>query len=301
MSKSEKKASEKGQDEHQNDSVYDFLYCDTPRIGSFLAQFDDAGHLQTLTQREGVTLGVKRGFKLALGGGATIVGTGGSGNLALERGPSQEGSESVDRVYDPLWTNARTFLDFIYEKEMIHKISEASLGSFVLVSGDLTIIDMSLYKHILANPVLKKRLVEEDELIPTPSRAQRRARNSEPAMTPKALGMELMPIFPLTAQATINSGDELTWATLAPSCMTVQAGDLLLQHGVKIPGSWHMLAILDSKPEAELEEGDPVDSRLLPIASALAGLIPTMRQLLGRPSTSYGVTPLLIFRDVSGQ
>jgi hypothetical protein len=37
-------------DEPQNDSVYDFLYQDVRRVGSFLDQFDVAGHLQQIVQ-----------------------------------------------------------------------------------------------------------------------------------------------------------------------------------------------------------------------------------------------------------
>jgi hypothetical protein len=106
MSTSEEKASSEAQDARENDSVYDFIYCDTPRIGPFLAQFDDAGHLQKVIERETAEKGTARGFKLNLGGGATILGTGGSGNVGIEGGPAVKGSEASERIYDPLWTNA---------------------------------------------------------------------------------------------------------------------------------------------------------------------------------------------------
>jgi hypothetical protein len=72
MSKKDEKASEKELDEPQNDSVFDFLYCDSRRIGSFLAQFDDSGHLEKIVQRESAAKSAKRGYEFNVSGGATI-------------------------------------------------------------------------------------------------------------------------------------------------------------------------------------------------------------------------------------
>jgi hypothetical protein len=72
MSKNEEKALEKELDALENDSVFDFLYCDSGRIGSFLAQFDDSGLLEKVIQRESASRGVKRGLELSVGGGATL-------------------------------------------------------------------------------------------------------------------------------------------------------------------------------------------------------------------------------------
>jgi hypothetical protein len=78
MSKSDVEASAKEQDaDPKSDSVYDFLYNDRQRVGSFLAQFDNYGHLQQIIQRETAQKATKRGFKFNLGGGATVLGTGG--------------------------------------------------------------------------------------------------------------------------------------------------------------------------------------------------------------------------------
>jgi hypothetical protein len=88
----------------QSDSVYDFLYYDARRIGSFLAQFDDSGHLQQVRQSDTARKGNKRGFKITAGAGAPLVGT---GNVGFETQPYDTGSESSERIYDPLWSNAR--------------------------------------------------------------------------------------------------------------------------------------------------------------------------------------------------
>jgi hypothetical protein len=132
MSRSVEKASEGEPEESQNDSVFDFLYCDSSRIGSFLAQFDDSGHLKEVRQRETASKGRKRGFEVSVGGGAMLAGTGGSGSLGIKRAPSEEGSEGSERVYDPLWANVLTFLDSLAINDLLaDDISKAGIGQFI--------------------------------------------------------------------------------------------------------------------------------------------------------------------------
>lgn len=123
MSQTESGASEAEPGEPGSDSVYDFLYHDARRVGSFLAQFDDAGLLQQVTQSEGAYRGSKRGWKAAAGGSMPTVG---SINVSAERGPEKGAFEASERVYDPLWTNARTLLDFLGERGMVRRELEGA-------------------------------------------------------------------------------------------------------------------------------------------------------------------------------
>jgi hypothetical protein len=99
MSSSENEASDEEPDAPENDSVLDFLYHDVRRVGSFLAQFDVAGHLRQVTQTEGVVRSQSRGFRFAAGGEVPLVG---SANLDVSRTPQSGGSEASERIYDPL-------------------------------------------------------------------------------------------------------------------------------------------------------------------------------------------------------
>ncbi|MGP0092677.1 MAG: hypothetical protein ACLPKB_22475 [Xanthobacteraceae bacterium] len=191
MSKNGEKASIKAPEEHQKDSVFDFLYCDTRRIGSFLAQFDDAGHLEKVIQRESLTKGVKRGVELSLGGGASLAGTGGSGNVAFKRGPSDEGAEASERIYDPLWTNARTFLDYLHGADLLHRnVSKTRIGQFTLLSGSLAIFDLSTLRSAWEQPYIRNLLkigMEGGTALPQPlSRQQRRASGKHPTSSDQA-------------------------------------------------------------------------------------------------------------------
>ncbi|UTW52048.1 hypothetical protein KFF05_01240 [bacterium SCSIO 12827] len=305
----EKRASEEAHEGHQKNSVYDFLYCDTPRIGSFLAQFDDAGFLKQIIERESVAKSTSRGFKVGLSGGATIAGTGGNAGLDIERGPSASGSESSERVYDPLWTNARTLLDYLAEYNLIKRnIEEARIGQFVLATGELEVKNLSMLRAAWQDETIKKLLDQgQHEDISSLSRQQRRAverkgAKSSVVPTDNDVALAFMKILPHAVQAHIQGDTLSAWCNLLEDGLVVSADELLLKHGIRVSGTWHVLGILDAfpgsietdlNPSFELTEGGVLGALLTVIA-------PVARLLLGRPPNSYGITPLLIFREVSG-
>jgi hypothetical protein len=257
MSKNGGKASDEELDEHQKNSVYDFLYCDTRRIGSYLSQFDNSGLLEKVVQRETASKGSKRGYSFNLGGGATLVGTGGSGTLGLTVTPEAGGSESSERVYDPYWANARAFLDFLEDAQMLAwDLNTAGIGQFVLASGSLSVVDIATIKRMFSNPVVRKKLFAQSAQDAPGQAASGRLENRRERETriketieSVSFGFELVSCFPFTVQTTFTTQDhQSVWSTLNEECMTVKAGDLFLQHGIHIPGDWNVVGILDTKP-----------------------------------------------------
>jgi hypothetical protein len=307
----EKQVSEREQGEQERDSVFDFLYHDARRVGSFLAQFDDSGHLQQITQSESRTKGLKRGWKFSLGGG---VGEFGTGEASVERGPGEGGSQASERVYDPLWTNARTLLDYLFEREMIQRdIWQAALAQFVLVKGTLVVLDVAMLKGAWERPLIKKLISGQNESDADLNRHQRRrnaALGQEKPPTNTHLLIELLSILPHSVQAQLVGDNFSAWCSLAPEGLVGLSSDLVLKHGSLVPGLWHILGVLDAKPQP----GPAADGRgkLTGLEEAVVGLAetevgtlaarlsPFTRRLLGRPYGAFGLTPLLIFREVSG-
>src|SRR5262249_40218345 len=152
MSKSDEKASEGGRDDPAPASVLDFLYHDAQRVGSFLAQFDPFGHLTGIKHIEGVETasadrtGANTGANLAVvRGGASFEGQ----RSAAER-------EGAERAYDPLWTNVIELLHLLEDKRLIERdLTRARMGQFVLVSGDLAVLDFAMIKMIWENEALR--------------------------------------------------------------------------------------------------------------------------------------------------
>lgn len=88
-----------------------------------------------------------------------------------------------------------------------------------------------------------------------------------------------------------------TWSTLHAHGLSLSSDDLVLKHGFSIAGEWKILGILDALP-------DPgninIDHSCLPqFQKLLADYSATIRPRFGRDSDSFGLTPLLLFREVS--
>jgi hypothetical protein len=61
MSKEPKPVSSEAREESEGAVVFDFFYYDAARVGSYIGQLDDSGHLRTVTQLESVARSRKPG------------------------------------------------------------------------------------------------------------------------------------------------------------------------------------------------------------------------------------------------
>lgn len=308
MSKSEKTASEKVPAEQENASVYDFLYHDARRIGSFLAQFDDNGLLTGLTRGESTARGSSRGFKLGVGANVPLIG---GGNLDVERAPNETGSESLERAYDPFWANALEFLDALTERGLIQReIAKAAIGQFVLVKGSLIVADIQMIQSIWQLPSVKSLIrsgaageVDGNRQERLAAKAKNRGKKESSQID---MVMDMLPHMPHTGQAYLIGENGAVWAPMASEALVVPLSELVLKHGAKIAGQWAMLGILDARPNEPDNQLSPIERRYLEpsggggsISSALASSMgPMVKDALGRPDSMYGLTPLMIFREV---
>jgi len=306
------------QDEPSTDSVYDFLYHDARRIGSFLAQFDDFGHLQQITANETVSKGGKRGFSLRLAGNVPLLpgaADSAEGSITLNRDPSHAGAESQARVYDPLWSNARALLDYLDERQLIERnLTAGRLGQFVMASGELSILNAGLLEKMWEASGIRDNAIRQSgetarmQWNANPQNATLRGGQrdkAEKAATKMAesnatSAMDILPLFPHSAQCTIKGKDFSVWSSLSEKGMVSAVADLSLKHGTEIPGEWHLLGVLDALPSPVPAQipivGTGVPSHMGDLIKNLSNL---GRTLLGRAPSAYGVTALLIFRDVS--
>ena len=308
--KNELAASDAEQEEPQSDSVYDFLYHDVRRVGSFLAQFDDAGHLQRVTQSEGVVRGIKRGWRFKVAGSVADLA---SGEIGAERSPVEGASEAGERVYDPLWANARTLLDYLAERDMIRRqLAGTRIGQLVLIKGLLLILDLTMLKTAWSKPAIKKLMqaserqtLEATQLPMNRNERRRHGREQSQQTVPSNIDfiLEMLSLLPHSIQARLFGDNFSVWCTLEELSIVGHSSDLILKHGAIVSGEWTMLGILDAFPDQHPDEA--MQSALAeitgtPIGAAAAHIGPVARQALGRPTAAFGVTPLLIFREVTG-
>lgn len=288
------------------DSVYDFLYVDARRIAVFLSQFDVYGHLTSLTRAVSETSSTS--------GGLNVVAA------KLDTGATEQTSQT--RQFDPQWLAPLSFLDQASQRNMIIRdLGEARIGQLVLVSGRLAVFDLGMMRNAWNIEAVKEALIQQaviqalEQTNSPPQHGnhrerQRIERERKVSMT-KEMGanLEMLKLLPHTIQCSIRTGENEVWCNLREESLFVPASELLIKHNHIIAGQWSMVGVLDAVPDEPIPnlENDP--ERFIAYAQAalslgslwqvIASLAPIARMTLGRPATSYGMTPLLVFREVS--
>ena len=294
MSKPPAKKPNEASGQSENASVFDFLYHDPLRIASFLGQFDPHGVAQSLKRTDQTTKGStdQSNDRLRINVGVA------SGQLGEQIGFSESAQHGSEKTYDPLWANARAFLDYLETHAMIERhISQASIGNFVLFSGKLSIADLTLLREAWKLPSMKKALGIDERPAAKYGNASAKTNSDADA---QRFAIEMLSILPHSVQATLSFAGETVWANLKPDCLASEPSDLTLKHGFAIPGDWSVIGILDARPRyvdfqlpmAARDDGEEAANVIF------QSLAPLTRKFVGRPDAAYAVTPLLLFRQV---
>ncbi|MHA3840002.1 hypothetical protein ACX0GZ_02100 [Sphingomonas aestuarii] len=278
------------------DSVFDILYADERRIASLLSQMGSDGVLRELTRLTEVTSGASRGLDAKL--------------LKLD---SNDGEKtSLSRTFDPRWLIPLLFLDEAADR-IVRNADDAVVGGLILVKGRLVVTDVKLLQELWKAPAMKKVMlnsIADGESDATQSnrqerRSSQRAHKKRDTTQQEAL-LEFIPHMPHSPQINIVSGDEAFWATIDPSNLVGSVQDLILKHGARVAGDWSMVGIYDARPFSDEDHGlldtnDYISIGALQdsIWKVALDLATPIRQAMGRPFLSHGVTPLIIFREVA--
>jgi hypothetical protein len=279
------------------DSVYDFLYIDARRISHFLSQLTQYGSIVSLTRAVSESN--------TSGGGINVVAA------KMDTASSQQTTQT--RQFDAQWIAPLTFLDEASKRGMIRVgLEHARIGNLVLISGSLSLFDLSVIKAAWEIPGVKtmmlKAISTPDGQVPEQAGGNRQERRrharekSGPAVMPeREVGFEMLKNLPHATLAALNVGSASVWTTLREDSLVVAASDILLKHGVNIAGVWNIVGILDAFPDDdESALNNFVGGASLGSLGEFVGTFgPATRTLLGRPAESYGMTPLLIFREVN--
>ena len=304
-SKRSKPKSAEGSDRPESDSVYDFLYHDARRVGSFLGQFDPNGHLQGVQTTAKIGRSSESRATMRLSGSVPLVVTA-AGDY--EGKDSENWDRGGQRTFDPLWGNALAFLDYLTQRDLIVRdLKTAKIGQFILLGGELSIHDFALIKSIWNSPELRKQWIENRK---TQKAARKAVGEPDPEAGETTEGLTAMVLdiiadIPHGTHANLKTKGNLElWGSLKVEGMTSAPGDLVLTHGSQVAGQWSLLGILDACPDKKPHEKisplnvEPGDIDGLRKVAVKIGDV--ARKAFGRSPASYGVTPLLIFREVSG-
>lgn len=296
------------QEDPQSSSVYDFLYHDARRIAAFLAQFETYGVLQGVKSHESVG---KSSSSRSTASAGVDVATLARGGISYDGTITDDERDAAERTYDPLWTNAKALLDYLTERDLIiRNLKGARIGQFVLVTGSFAAFDVGILREAWKLPGIKKIILDAITKPEDASNRHQRRKNQSHSKDPTDAhaALELVPLLPHSVQGTIRSANDSIWFNLREESMVISSSELLLKHGIGVAGEWSAIGILDAMPEGDpcAIETNAVEQIIA--ATSLGGIMGQMSQLaivtrmmLGRPQGSYGMTPLIIFREISGE
>lgn len=292
----------------ERSSVYDFLYHDARRVGSFLAQFETHGVPSQTKATE--STGRSAATRTSTGGDFGVPAVM-KAQASIDSTVTEDERDAAERTFDPLWTNARTLLNYLTERGLIQRdLWDARLGQFVLASGALIVLDVAMFKSAWDKPAVKK-LAIASAVGGTPASGRERKSGHDGSKSDAQLLIEMLSLFPHSIQAHLLGTNYGVWCSFAEASLVGASSDVVLKHGSFVPGEWHMLGILDAFPDVKQEPtsgeavSESVDEAVASSVGTMIGkltaqLAPVARELLGRPRTSFGMTPLLIFREVLG-
>jgi hypothetical protein len=266
----------------ESGSVFDFIYVDHRRIDLYLAQFSEFGSLTKLVRS------VRASDAAQLGVSAYIA-----------RGETKRAQETgIEKHYDPQWIAPLSFLDEIQARGMLKpRITDARIGDLVILSGTLNMVDMRAFQKAFDTMSGTKSTSSG------PNRKERRSGTQQTAAMKfdANVGLRLLasldqPIFMLF----VNE-DGKYWSTMDQAAIVGSSTDLHLKHGVTIAGEWQTVGIVDCLPGVNINSpsprfcGDVTNS----FSDNMNVLLRELRLIMGRPSDCYGITPLIIMREVS--
>jgi hypothetical protein len=101
--------------------------------------------------------------------------------------------------------------------------------------------------------------------------------------------------LPHSIQATLQTDSAEVWSSLRPEGMTVNVEDLWLEQGSQLAGEFVLIGVLTAMPGTGHTPAATEAMTIPDLSDAFAGIT---RPLMGRPAHSYGVAPLMIYREI---
>ena len=262
-------------------SILDFLYYDATRVGSILAQLKDEGVLTSVSETDQREHTSTSGMQ---GGLSTLI------SLGAQRATSGVDGHAFARTFDPYWLLPRLLLQELTERELLRRsIRTAKIGQIVEIRGDVEIVDPTS----LGSAV--------DEIFASAGDMATEAEERFGA----TMVAQFVKMFPRATMGRVKSGNTEAWLNVAAGALVMSIDQIMLCHGKNMQGEWTVVGIVDALPDPR---GGPIGPA--PISDekgdAAQHLIDFVQEInaavhpfAGRKPRQFGVTPLLIYRQVS--
>lgn len=278
-------------------SIFDFLYTDHERLKSWLAQTfpDGIPHSSKHTSVSGANSG------LEIGGSADVTGqvsavfakSAVKGAAQGKMSSNENASRSHERTFDNSWALPVDVLDVLQEQGYIQRdLQKAKAGSLVLVSGTPQLLDIKFMQDIwdpaVTHITTQEKITHKNKNQIADVRGQL-----------KNIGEILRAMPPYPQMTLVDALGNQVWACLKQEHLLISSSALALAHGSSVRDTWHVLAAVDALPDEHVEAPTTPPPEQSQLMNAAAQMIGQIRELMGRSSVAYAVTPVLIFRAIS--
>jgi hypothetical protein len=200
-----------------------------------------------------------------------------------------------EKHYDSSSTALYSVIDRLDELGFIKKrISDAAMGQLLLCSGTITFQDIRMLRN-LWDPIM--------QLVIHQQAHQGGGKNNKASLQSKTKETEIiksiLSALPHALLMTLISEGGSLWSSLEEEHLKINSDDITLKHGASFAGQWHVLGILDAKPDGEMDVASMPPIVGNGIFGGMVDILSAIRMFLGRPTNAYGIMPVAIFRTVS--
>lgn len=260
--------------------LFDFLYVDTYRINSYYAQLNGFGALSALKMSDNTMI---TQLKEASIGVPTVMG----GKLSHTDAVTNIG----ERAYDPAPSMPADVINRLDELGFIGRtLDNNNLGGLVLLNGKLGISDISLLKD-MADIMLKQFAEEKSKLETNPSK---RKKIYDQEIKANQHISDFLKQIPYSLEARLIVDSDEVWMTLDRDEVIGSAYEINFKHGDFLSNNYYVLGVLDAIPYDDYSNSQYQNE--LKIAASI--MLQELKNLMGRPNSCYGMTPVAIFRVI---
>lgn len=292
-------------------SIYDFIYLDLPKIRSYMAQMRGGVNVE-YTKSSGTDINDNNLFSVtAKGEGGINVPFVASGNGGVEgtgewaNGTNNSNSRSTTQNLEDILP--RDMINALIDENLVHKnLSSANLGKLVLIKGKMFFLD---YKQLcsVATPTLDFYW----KFLATNEQKKQQAKDKSMKLVEGL--MNVLDGYPIQLQAYLQTtspigADDYVWMSLEQSNLNNNHFDAAFKYNISSEEDFYVLGIFDAQPD------DGVDSQMSEkidgfseklksfndVNDFLLSILNMYRTIAGRPKECYGMTPVAIFRQLEG-
>lgn len=252
------------------EQLYEFLYIDTGRVNALMAQL-----------RSAEITGVPAGWLKQTEG------------ETAKHNKQQDAVTQLNHATD--WELLLELIRKLTASERLHRqIQHSSLGDLLLLNGELRVFDARMVHSFI--PVYKALKLTEN--LGAKSNKEKLALREE---LKELEQVEEVSKF-LSVSTQIDFQEESgasVWMSVASANLTVNVADLALKYGALIAGKWRIVGFVDALPDPHSTGKDNADRNVLVNKQGMANMLMKIRKLMGRPTHCWGVTPLIIYRQIN--